>query len=146
MTTDFPIMTNVFYLRTHPTIYAISVEQLHKNQAGGVKMVKMATLSGVRLQAVIECVLSAVKTSGHKPTELRLKYAMDMNLTEAAGVRLILVMLAVSDISRPARIESIAKAIQSMPVEEVYYWYSKCTSPYYRGRGIKALRALLSED
>ena len=59
-------------------------------------------------------------------------------------MRLGLVMLAVKPLSKASRIEAISHGIRTMPPEEAYYWYSKCTARDASERAQKALRVLLT--
>jgi len=45
-----------------------------------------------------------------------------------------------------AVIEVISQGMHQMTVEELYYWYSKCTGGPNAERALRALRVLLAEE
>ena len=99
---------------------------------------KVAELGGSTLRAVADHVMEALRANGYKPTELGAGRREPFALAEETGVRLGLLFLAIRPITKVERIEIIAQGIRSMTSEEVYYWYSKCTSGWrpsvHRGR------------
>lgn len=107
---------------------------------------KVVQVWGEPLRAVIDRVISAIKHSGHRPTELRRSRREPFLLREEDGVRLGLLFLAVKPLQRLARIEAISERISGMEPEELYYWYSKSTAASGRRRAQRALRILIAED
>jgi len=106
----------------------------------------IATLAGDALRAVADQVLDALRQSDYRPTDLRPGRREPFYLPEAVGVRLGLVFLAVKPLSKLSRVEAISYGVRRMPLEEVYYWYSKCTARDTADRAQKALRVLLAEE
>jgi hypothetical protein len=43
-------------------------------------------------------------------------------------------------------VEAISAGIRQMPLEEAYYWYSKCTAADTAERAQRALRILLADE
>ena len=97
------------------------------------------------VRAVLPAVMDAVKASGHQRTTLGPQRKAPIVLSEEAGVRLALVLIATDRVSKPRRIDSMLGGVNNMAVEEAYYWYSKCMGAD-AGRVRKALRMFLSED
>ena len=106
----------------------------------------MTALSGVKLQAVADHVLEALRRAGYKATELSPRRRKPFRLDEETGLRLGLLFLTVAPLSRVDRIEAISRELRAMPSEETYYWYSKCTDPHGSGRAQQALRTLLAAE
>ena len=96
-------------------------------------------------QAVLTSVMDAVKASGHQRTMLSRQRKAPIILSEEAGVRLALVLIATERISKPRRIDSMLGGVNNRAVEEAYYWYSKCMG-LDSGRVRKALRIFLAEE
>jgi hypothetical protein len=106
----------------------------------------VVTLRGDNLRAVASYVIEAIRQSGYKATDLSGQRRKPFDLPEEAGVRLGLLFLAVKPLTKMTRVEAIAHGIRQMPLEEVYYWYSKCTAADSADRAQKALRVLLAEE
>jgi hypothetical protein len=144
----------------NPTLpFEVIVEQRDENsyalalyqwpfKANGVKpqAKKVVTVGGVNLQAVADHVISALKKSGYKATDLSARRRAPFRLNDENGVKLGLLFLTVAPLSRMDRIEAISRELRDMPIEEAYYWYSKCTTPEYAGRAQQALRVLLAAE
>ncbi len=109
-------------------------------------MTPIVTLGGDSLRAVSDHVLDALREAGYKATDLSPNRRAPFYLPEAAGVRLGLVFLAVRPLSKLDRIEAISHGIRQMTLEEIYYWYSKCTATDTAERAQKALRVLLAAE
>lgn len=109
-------------------------------------MERVIELGGVPLRAVADQVLEALRENGYKATDLNPNRREPFALQEEWGVRLGLLFLAVKPVSKVSRIELISAGIRQMTSEELYYWYSKCTSRAKAERGQKALRILLAEE
>jgi hypothetical protein len=109
-------------------------------------MTHVVTLGGDSLRAVSDHVLDALREAGYKATDLSPARRAPFHLPEAVGVRLGLVFLAVKPLSKLDRIEAISQGIRHMTLEELYYWYSKCTASDTAERAQKALRVLLAAE
>jgi hypothetical protein len=109
-------------------------------------LTSVVNLGGDTLRAVADHVMDALRQAGYKPTDLGPSRKAPFYLPEAVGVRLGLVMLAVKPLSKLGRVEAIASGIRTMPPEEAYYWYSKCTARDTAERAQKALRVLLAGE
>ena len=109
-------------------------------------MVKVVELSNQTLQAVADHVLNALRENDYKPTDLSQKRREPFSLSEDSGVLLGLLFLAIKPISKMDRIEAISQGLRAMTSEELYYWYSKCTSQPSAERAQKALRVLLAAE
>jgi len=107
---------------------------------------RAAVLAGVTLRAVADQVLEALRENSYKATDLGPSRREPFALQEEWGVRLGLLFLAVKPISKVNRIEAISSGIWEMTSEELYYWYSKCTSRAKAERAQKALRLLLANE
>ncbi len=105
----------------------------------------VATASDKHTSAVLPSVMAAVKRSGHARTVIGEQRTAPIVLTDEAGVRLALTLVATGPVIKPRRIDTILDGIDNMAVEEAYYWYAKCMGP--DGVRIRrALRVFLSED
>jgi hypothetical protein len=138
---------------TAATGYALTLRQRvvqpaddHLYDRGPAQLTTVVTLSGDTLRAVADQVMEALRQAGYKPTDLGPSRKAPFYLPEAIGVRLGLVMLAVKPLSKAGRIEAISHGIRTMPAEEAYYWYSKCTARDAAERAQKALRVLLASE
>ena len=118
----------------------------HLYARGPSQLTTIATLGGDTLRAIAGQVIEALRQAGYKPTDLGPSRTAPFYLSEAVGVRLGLVMLAVKPLSKLARIEAISQGIRTMPPEEAYYWYSKCTGRGTADRAQTALRVLLASE
>ena len=107
---------------------------------------KVVEVSGAVLRTIADNVLDALRRAGYKPTDLSASRREPFQLLEEPGVRLGLLLLAVKPIAKMNRVEAIAHGIRAMTSEEVYYWYSKCTTKATADRAQKALRVLLAEE
>lgn len=127
--------------------YALAIYQWPV-KANGVppEAKRIVTLGGVNLQAVADHVLEALRRGGYKTTDLSPKRQTPFHLDEETGLRLGLLFLTIAPLSRLDRIETISREIRTMPSEEAYYWYSKCTDPFYSSRAQQALRVLLAAE
>lgn len=103
------------------------------------------TASAAQTQRVVDAVIASVKASGHPASVLALTRERGIPLDEAAGVRLALVLFASQPVTKNERIRAIVAGINTMSVEETYYWYAKCIGPE-ASRARKALRILLADD
>lgn len=111
---------------------------------GPAYMTPIVTLGGDPLRAVSDHILDALREAGYKATDLSPQRRTPFRLPEPVGVRLGLVFLTVKPLSKLDRIEAISYGIRQMTLEELYYWYSKCTATDTAERAQKALRVLLA--
>ena len=114
--------------------------------ASRAEMVNIVTLGGDNLRAIADHVIEALRQGGYKATDLSPECRTPFFLPEAVGVRLGLTLLTVKPLSKMKRIENISEGIRAMPLEETYYWYSKCTAENSAERAQKALRVLLAAE
>jgi hypothetical protein len=110
------------------------------------QMQRVVEISGSILRTIADSILDALKRSGYKATDLSAQRREPFLLSEEAGVRLGLLFLCVKPIGKVNRIEAIAEGVRRMTSEEVYYWYSKCTTKTTADRAQKALRVLLADE
>lgn len=122
--------------------YGIALEETNGHRSNTATVAKADDL---HTPAVLPSVMTAVKNSGHARTILGPQRKAPIVLSEEAGVRLALALLATVPVVKPRRIEAILGGIENMATEEAYYWYSKCMGPD-SGRVRKALRLFLAEE
>jgi len=97
-------------------------------------------------QSIADQVLEVLKLNGYQATDLSLARKEPFTLSEETGVRLGLLFLAIRPLTKSNRMEQISFGLRTMTVEEVYYWFSKCTNPATAERAQKAFRILLSDE
>jgi len=107
---------------------------------------RLVELAGDPLRAVADHVLEALRKSGYKVTDLSHNRQKPFRLDEETGLRLGLLFLAVKPLTRMDRIEAISSGLRTMPSEEAYYWFSKCTAEAGAVNAQRALRILLSGE
>jgi hypothetical protein len=107
---------------------------------------KVVQVWGDPLRAIIDSVLGALRKCGYRPSELRPNREAPFDLQEEEAVRLGLLLLAVKPLRKHSRIDAITQRIREMETEEIYYWYSKSTSPTGGQRAQKALRILIAHE
>jgi len=110
------------------------------------QMEKIVELGGQILQSVADHVLEAIRENGYKPTDLGTNRKKPFTLNEESGVRLGLLFLAIKPLTKYERIEDVSQGLRTMTVEELYYWFSKCTTQPAAERAQKALRVLLAAE
>ena len=93
----------------------------------------------VRLRTAIA---TAVTASKHPRTVVSPTRKAPIPLSEDAGVKLALTVLATAPLSKASRVEAIRIGIDAMTSEEALYWYAYCTGPD-ASRALRALRTLL---
>jgi len=106
----------------------------------------LVSLAGDPLRAVADHVLEALRKSGYKATDLSRERRKPFRLDEETGLRLALLFLTVKPLTRMDRVEAISGALCTMPSEEAYYWFSKCTAGATAINAQKALRILLAGE
>lgn len=106
---------------------------------------RVTSATAAQTGRVVDAVFAAVRGSGHQPSVLAFTRKQPIRLEEAEGVRLALILLAVAPITKHERIRALVAGINSMSLEETYYWYSKCVG-VDANRARRALRTLLADD
>jgi len=122
--------------------YGITLEETNGHPDRAVVVARADT---THTRAVLPTVLHAVKTSGHQRTTLGPQRKATIALSEEAGVRLALALLATDRVSKPRRIDHMLAGVENMADEEAYYWYAKCMGPD-ASRVRRALRIFLAEE
>ena len=107
--------------------------------------VPVVHLDALRSRRVMASLLGAVKASGLPKSALSPARRKPLPLTEEAGVRLALVLVATAPIRRARRAEAMADAVEAMSVEEAYYWYARSIGTD-AARIRRALRLFLAGD
>jgi hypothetical protein len=111
-----------------------------------LKPQRLVELAGDPLRAVADHVLEALHKSGYKVTDLSRNRRKPFRLDEETGLRLGLLFLAVKPLTRMDRVEAISSGLRTMPSEEAYYWFSKCTAEASAVSAQRALRILLAGE
>ena len=148
---DRPFTLHVQPATANGTSYTLTLEQRVLSPAsnqtqGEARMTQIVALGGDNLRAVADHVIEAMRQAEYKATDLSPERREPFYLPEATGVRLGLVFLAIKPLSKLGRVEAISYGIRQMPLEEVYYWYSKCTDAGTADRAQRALRILLAAE
>lgn len=124
--------------------YGIVLEETY-GENGHTLASPVTTAKPAQTGRVVDAVFAAVRGSGHAPSVLAFSRTKPIRLDEPDGVRLALILLATLPITKHERVRALVAGINSMSIEETYYWYSKC-----RGvdgpRARRALRVLLADD
>lgn len=118
----------------------------HELQPAPTKPQRLVELAGDPLRAVSDHVMDALRRAGYKATDLSRERRKPFLLDEETGLRLGLLFLAVRPLSRMDRIEAISGGLRTMPSEEAYYWFSKCTARATAVNAQRALRILLADE
>lgn len=105
----------------------------------------VATVNSARFHTVQGNAVAAIVSSGHRRTVLHAGRRAPIPLSEEAGVRLTLAMLATAPVRRSQRVAEIRAGIDAMTSEEAFYWYSHVTGPH-TSRALKSLRRLLADE
>ena len=109
------------------------------------KLMTVARADERHTRVVLPAVMGAVKASGHARTVLGPQRKAPIALSEEAGVRLALALLAAGPVTKARRIDSMVRAVECMATEEAYYWYARCMGPD-AARVRKAFRIFLAEE
>jgi len=107
---------------------------------------QIVSIHGTPMRAVIDQILTTIKQAGYRPSDLSRSRKTPFQLSEEAGVRLGLLMLAVKPLRKSSRMTDISEQIHSMASEEAYYWFSKMTDHKVGRRSQKAMRILLAKE
>lgn len=124
--------------------FGVELDETYTN-GSATPHTRVLTANPAQVTRVLDAVLVAVRASGHNPGALAAERGIPLPVEEAAGVRLALTMLATQPITRNDRIRALVAGVNSMSIEESYYWYAKCVGPE-GPRARKALRILLADD
>ncbi len=101
--------------------------------------------SAAQVSRVTDALIAAVKASGHSAGRIATQREEPISLDEAAGVRLALTLFATQPVTKHDRIRALVAGVNSMSVEETFYWYAKSVGPE-ASRARRALRILLADD
>ncbi|TCO33383.1 hypothetical protein EV652_103384 [Kribbella steppae] len=123
--------------------YGLAIAESYGDGTGPTTPVLTATAPQV--SRVVDAVLAAVRATGHSAGRLAVEHGRPIPLDEAAGVRLALTLFASQPVTKHDRIRSIVAGVNTMSVEETYYWYAKCVGPSAI-RARRALRILLADN
>jgi hypothetical protein len=104
----------------------------------------VTTVSASQVGRVVDALFSAVRLSGHAPSVLAFNRKTPIRIGEPEGVRLALILLATQPVAKHERVRALVAGVNSMSIEETYYWYSKCIGGDAQ-RARKALRVLLAD-
>ena len=122
--------------------FGIALEETTRDQRNTTIV---AEANNLHTLSVLPSVMTAVKSSGHARTILSPQRKAPIALSDEAGVRLALALVATTSVLKARRIASMLAGIENMATEEAYYWYSKCMGPESR-RVRKALRGFLADE
>ncbi len=122
--------------------YGVELRQ-RINGKSGVREIPIVRIWGRPMEVATELILESLRRSGYRLSDLHRNRKVPFELREEWGVRLGLVFLALKPMRKFTWMERIAEAIRSMPDEEAYYWFSKCTSSR---RAQVALRTMLQSE
>jgi hypothetical protein len=106
----------------------------------------VARVHGTPMRAVMDQVLTALKHSGYRASDLSRSRKAPFQFNEETGVRLGLLLLAVKPLRKSSRMNDISERVQAMASEEAYYWFSKTTDHNLGRRSQKAMRILLAKE
>ena len=104
-----------------------------------------AKVSPARVAAVRSDIVAAAVASGNRRTTVLATRKKPIALSEEAGVRLTLTVLATAPVRRSERVDTIRNGIDTMTTEEVFYWYAHIRSDQ-SAQALKALRILLAGE
>jgi len=124
--------------------YALTVQQRSHAVSGDYKkqiVGAAATIDGLRLVSSWDLVLDILRDNKVKPSAIHRDRKSPFVLSEASGVRLLLLFKAIAPMSSLDHIRSVQQGIWVMSDEEAYYWFSKCHGLNAR-RSLQALRLL----
>lgn len=126
--------------------WPVAANARQESNARPTKPQRLVSLAGDSLRAVADHVLEALRKSGYKVTDLSRNRRQPFQLDEETGLRLGLLFLAIKPLTRMDRVEAISSALRTMPSEEAYYWFSKCTAGASAANAQRALRILLAGE
>ena len=105
----------------------------------------IAKVPASRVEAIRGDVVAAAIASGHRRTAVHAGRTKPIDLTEEAGVRIALAILATAPVRKSERIDAIRRGLDAMTSEEVFYWYAHVTGQN-SASALKALRVLLAGE
>jgi hypothetical protein len=105
---------------------------------------KVARLSGSRLQSVLPVIREALGEGGIEHSPVSSTEGGEVFVPERVGVKLALAFVGVKDLRRVDRMRGLSRGVARMSTEECYYWHAKTRSPT-SPNGVKALRTLLTD-
>jgi hypothetical protein len=115
-------------------------------ESGGSEQVALSVkLTPTQTARVIDSILAALRESRLKAAQLHAGRVKPLKLSEPAGVRLALAMLATKPLSNRRRLTEVESGVAMMGTEETYYWYAKCTGES-ANQAQQAMRVLLSSE
>ena len=126
--------------------YGLSLYQLPVN--GAVREdnpILVSKIWGSPLDNILDMVLQEIRAAGYGSVSFHKKNKKPYILSEESGVRLGLLFISTKPLKKRERIEQIKDAIQTMALEEVYYWYSRCRYQNNE-RSCRAFRILFSDE
>ena len=126
--------------------WPVAANARQESNSRPTKPQRLVSLAGDSLRAVADHVLEALRNSGYKVTDLSRNRRQPFQLDEETGLRLGLLFLAIKPLTRMDRVEAISSALRTMPSEEAYYWFSKCTAEASATNAQRALRILLAGE
>lgn len=141
-----PEIVRTFRITIHPAAndqYGIDLTETYGPGTGPTTPVLTATAAQV--SRVTDALIAAVKASGHTAGRLGIQRDEPIPLDEAAGVRLALTLFTTQPVTKGDRIRALVAGVNSMSVEETFYWYAKCVGSD-ASRARRALRILLADD
>lgn len=124
--------------------YGIVLDETYGDD-GRALTARVTTSTPAQVGRISDAVFTAVRGSGHAPSVLAFTRKKPIRIDEVEGVRLALVLLTTRPIAKHSRVRAVVAGVNSMSVEETYYWYSKCIG-VEASRARKALRILLAGD
>lgn len=139
-------IVRTFRITVHPGAndqYGIALSETYGTGTGPTTPVLTATAAQV--SRVTDALITAVKASGHTAGRLAIERDEPIPLDEVAGVRLALTLFATQPVTKHDRIRALVAGVNSMSVEETFYWYAKSVGPE-ASRARRALRILLADD
>ncbi len=124
--------------------YGLVLEETY-GETGNALAAHVVTATPAQTGRITDAVFAAARSSGHSPSVLAFTRKTPIRIHEVDGVRLALILLTTQPLAKHARVRAIVAGINSMSVEETYYWYSKCIGTE-ASRARKSLRTLLADD
>ena len=138
------VVRDTFELRVFPDGDTGFGVELMQDANGGLER-RVVRSWGTTLMGVNDHLFEALKTSGYRPTNLKRTRRKPFALSEVAGVRLGLVLLAVKPLRKLRRIEDVSAAVRELADDEAFYWFAKTTDTRYGHRAQRAFRDLVSD-
>lgn len=111
--------------------------------------VELVRIWGPALELAREAISSILRDAGVSRGVTSLRPGDSVDLSEAVGTRLAVLMFALKPMRKLERIRKIADAILNMSPEATCYWLSKAVNGHNyntQRRHMRALRILLAEE